>query len=229
MLRTRMEPDAPLGDHVSGGPARRPDRRPRRGAGVILEPVDPQRDAEPLWRATNDGSGRGDAVWTYLTHGPYASVEEMRDWLGSLVPSEDPLFLTVHTHHGPSGIVSFMSIDPEMRRIELGNIWYAPRAQRTGANTETIYLLLREAFDGLGYRRVEWKCNALNARSRGAPSASGSFEGVFRQHMVVKGRNRDTAWYSMLDTEWPSARDAFERWLAAPTDARPSLASLRGR
>jgi RimJ/RimL family protein N-acetyltransferase len=117
-----------------------------------------------------------------------------------------------------------------MRRIELGNIWYAPRAQRTGANTETIYLLLREAFDELGYRRVEWKCNALNARSRGAAERLGfTFEGVFRQHMVVKGRNRDTAWYSMLDTEWPSARDAFERWLATPVDARPSLASLRGR
>ncbi len=226
-----MEPDAPLGDLVSGGPARRPDRRrPRSGAGVRLEPVEPERDAGPLWRATNDGSGRGDAVWTYLAHGPYASVEEMHDWLGSLVPSEDPLFLTVHTDDGPSGIVSFMSIDPEMRRIELGNIWYAPRAQRTGANTETTYLLLREAFDELDYRRVEWKCNALNARSRAAAERLGfTFEGVFRKHMVVKGRNRDTAWFSMLDTEWPSARDAFERWLAAPIDARPSLASLRDR
>jgi len=225
-----MAPDEPLGDVVPGGPARRPDRRTRRGADVVLEPVDPERDAEPLWRATNDGSGRGDAVWTYLAHGPYASTEEMRAWLASLVPSGDPLFLTVHTGDGPSGIVSFMSIDPEMRRIELGNIWYAPRAQRTGANTETIYLMLREAFDELGYRRVEWKCNALNARSRAAAERLGfTFEGVFRQHMVVKGRNRDTAWFSMLDLEWPNAREAFERWLAAPSDARPSLSSLRAR
>jgi RimJ/RimL family protein N-acetyltransferase len=134
----------------------------------------------------------------------------------------------VHTVAGPSGVVSFMNVEPEMRHLELGHIWYAPAVQRTEANTETIFLMLRESFEELGHRRVEWKCDALNARSRAAAERLGfTFEGLFRQHMIVKGRNRDTAWYSMLDIEWSRARDAFERWLDAPAGERPSLASLR--
>ena len=196
---------------------------------MTLVPVDPGTDAEPLWRATHDGSDAAEAVWTYLAYGPFADVGAMRAWLETLVPSEDPLFLTVHTDAGPSGVVSFMNVDPEMRHLELGHIWYAPRAQRSDANTETVFLMLREAFEQLGHRRVEWKCDALNARSRAAAERLGfTFEGVFRQHMIVKGRNRDTAWYSMLDGEWPNARDAFERWLSAPAGERPPLASLRG-
>jgi RimJ/RimL family protein N-acetyltransferase len=223
-----MAPERPVGDPVSGPPARRPGRGPRRGRSVALVPVDPAADAEPLWRATHDGSEAAEAVWTYLAYGPFADVTEMRAWLETRAPSEDPLFLTVHTDAGPSGVVSFMSVEPEMRRIELGHIWYAPAAQRTEANTETVFLMLREAFDELGYRRVEWKCDARNARSRAAAERLGfTFEGVFRQHMIVKGRNRDTAWYSMLDAEWPPAREAFERWLDAPAGERAPLATLR--
>jgi RimJ/RimL family protein N-acetyltransferase len=124
-------------------------------------------------------------------------------------------------------MVSFLNVDAAMRRLELGHIWYAPAAQQTEANTEATYLMLRESFEELGHRRVEWKCDALNARSRSAALRLGfTFEGVFRQHMIVKGRNRDTAWFSMLDGEWPPARGAFERWLSADPAGRPSLASL---
>jgi RimJ/RimL family protein N-acetyltransferase len=110
-----------------------------------------------------------------------------------------------------------------MRRLELGHIWYVPDAQRGRANTETAYLLLRQAFDVWGYRRAEWKCDALNERSRAAALRLGfTFEGVFRQHMIVKGRNRDTAWFAMLDADWPSRRAAMETWL----DAEPGSVSL---
>lgn len=224
-----MPPDLPVGAPVEGGPARRPGRHIRQGRHVRLAPVDPSADAEALWRATHDGSPEAEAVWTYLAYGPFADVAEMRAWLETLVPSEDPLFLTVHTDRGPSGVVSFMSIDPDMRRLELGHIWYAPVAQRTEANTEAVLLMAREAFDELGYRRVEWKCDALNARSRAAAERLGfTYEGTFRNHMIVKGRNRDTAWYALTEEDWPAARSALEMWLAAPNEARSSLASYRG-
>ena len=136
------------------------------------------------------------------------------------------MFLTVidRSSGSPIGVVAFMSVDRAMRHLELGHIWYAPTAQRTRANTEVAYLMLREAFDELGYRRIEWKCDALNARSRAAADRLGfTFEGVFRQHMIVKGRNRDTAWFSMLDREWPRVRHNIERWLGA----EPGALSLR--
>lgn len=224
-----MASERPVGAPVSGPPARRPGRQRRRGRSVELDPVDPVADTEPLWRATHDGSDAAAAVWTYLAYGPFEDASAMRAWLETLASSEDPLFLTVHTDAGPSGVVSFMNVEPEMRHLELGHIWYAPAAQGTEANTETVFLMLRESFEELGHRRVEWKCDALNARSRAAAERLGfTFEGVFRQHMVVKGRNRDTAWYSMLDTEWPRARVAFERWLDTPSGDRPPLASFRG-
>ena len=166
-------------------------------------------------------------MWTYLAYGPWPDEASMRGWLEPLPASEDPLFLAVidRPTGDPVGIVTFMSVDPAMRHLELGNIWYAPRAQRTRANTESVYLMLREAFDELGNRRVEWKCDALNARSRAAAERLGfTFEGIFRQHMIIKGRNRDTAWYAMLDHEWPAIRANFERWLAE--DPPPSLREL---
>jgi RimJ/RimL family protein N-acetyltransferase len=130
---------------------------------------------------------------------------------------------------GPVGMAAFMNIVPEHRRLEIGHIWYAPSAQRTEANTEAAYLMMREAFDELGYRRVEWKCDALNERSRAAALRLGfAFEGVFRKHMIVRGRSRDSAWFSLLDAQWPAARAALERWLDADPERRPPLASLRG-
>jgi RimJ/RimL family protein N-acetyltransferase len=198
---------------------------------VSLRPVDPGADAEPLWDAAHDGSDAASLVWTYLSYGPFEHDGGMREWLRECERSDDPLFLTVVSHgEGPLGMAAFMNVDVAHRRLELGHIWYAPRAQRTEANTEATYLMLREAFEQLGHRRVEWKCDALNEASRAAALRLGfTFEGVFRRHMIVKGRNRDSAWFSMTDDEWPGARAAFEAWLSADAPDRPSLASLRDR
>jgi RimJ/RimL family protein N-acetyltransferase len=219
----------PVGDPVSGTDARRPERRPLEGRFVTLRPVDPEADADPLWRAAHDGTDEAARLWTYLSYGPFADAVEMGRWLEECSPSEDPLFLTVLSQaSGPVGIVSFLNVETAHRRLELGHIWYAPVAQRTEANTESVSLMLGEAFERLGHRRVEWKCDALNERSRAAALRLGfTFEGVFRNHMIVKGRNRDSAWFSMTAEEWPAASSAFDRWLTTEPASRPSLASLR--
>jgi RimJ/RimL family protein N-acetyltransferase len=224
-----MASEHPVGDPVTGPDARRPERRALAGSFVTLRPVDPDADAGPLWRAAHDGSEEASRLWTYMPYGPFADAEEMGRWLEECSPAEDPLFLTVSARaSGPVGVVSFLNCDTTHRRLELGHIWFVPTAQRTEANTESAYLMLREAFDRLGYRRVEWKCDALNERSRAAALRLGfTFEGVFRNHMIVKGRNRDSAWFSMTDEEWPAARAAFQRWLSAEPPDRPSLGSLR--
>jgi RimJ/RimL family protein N-acetyltransferase len=217
-----------VGEPVEERTALPPPRRTLAGRYVRLEPVEPTIHGEALWRAAHDGSDESMRLWTYMPYGPFASAGEMCEWIASVAPSEDPRFLAVVGERGPVGMTSFLNLDARMRRIELGHIWYAPVAQRSEANTEAVSLMLAEAFEELGYRRVEWKCDALNERSRAAALRLGfTFEGVFRQHMIVKGRNRDTAWFSMLDSEWPSARSAFERWLAAGPDGRRPLASLR--
>jgi RimJ/RimL family protein N-acetyltransferase len=216
----------PVGDPVSAEPVRTPDRTPMDGRSVSLVRVDPGTHAGPLFRATDGPDGA--AVWTYMPYGPFADEGAMRTWLASIAASDDPIFFTVVDRETgrPVGVVSYLNIVPADRRIELGHIWYVPAAQRGRANTEVAYLLLHRAFDELGYRRAEWKCDALNARSRAAAERLGfTFEGVFRHHLVVKGRNRDTAWYSMLEEEWPSRRAAMERWLDAPAGS-VSLRSL---
>jgi RimJ/RimL family protein N-acetyltransferase len=182
--------------------------------------------AAALYPATH-GTRETEAVWTYMPYGPFEDEAAMGAWLGGLADSADPRFLAATLEDGtPVGIVSYLNAVASDRRIEIGHIWYVPRAQRTRVNTEVAYLLLRHAFEDLGYRRVEWKCDALNARSRAAAERLGfSFEGIFRRHMIVKGRNRDTAWFSMLDEEWPRVRAAIERWFDAPPDTL-SLASL---
>jgi RimJ/RimL family protein N-acetyltransferase len=220
--------DLPIGDPVSTTPARRPARGSIQGRFVSLVPLDPDAHAAGLFAASHDGSDEAARMWTYMAYGPWADAASMRAWAEPLPGSDDPLFLTVIDRQSgdPVGVVTFMSIDQAMRHLELGNIWYSPRAQRTRANTESVYLMLRTAFDELDHRRVEWKCDALNARSRAAADRLGfTFEGVFRQHMIIKGRNRDTAWYAMLDSEWPAVKANMERWLDAP-DPPPSLREL---
>jgi RimJ/RimL family protein N-acetyltransferase len=176
----------------------------------VLRPIDPGADAAPLFEA-----GCEPAIWTYLPYGPYASVEELRAALEEEAASEDPIFYAVEVDGTPLGIVSYLRITPEHRVVEIGHIWFGTPLQRTTAATEAIYLLARHVFDDLGWRRLEWKCNAANAQSRGAAERFGfTFEGVFRKHQIVKGRNRDTAWYSIIDDEWPAIRSAFETWLA---------------
>lgn len=229
-MGTREEPEPKtftLGVPVTGPDASLPDRGPLSGRFVRLARVDPVGDGPELFAASHGSRATEDAVWTYLSYGPFGSAGQLQDWLGSIADSSDPLFYTVTdlATARPIGVVSYLNIVPGDRRIEMGHIWYVPAAQRGRANTDVAHVLLRHAFDDCGYRRVEWKCDALNARSRAAAERLGfSFEGVFRQHMIVKGRNRDTAWFSMTDAEWPSRREALERWL----DAEPGTFSLRG-
>jgi RimJ/RimL family protein N-acetyltransferase len=198
---------------VSRLPATCPTHRPLPGTRVRLEPLDPQRHADDLLAAAS-GDPR---LWDYLPYGPFADAEGLHGWLAERALSPDPLFLTiVDTATGrAAGVVSYLRMEPEHGCIEIGHIWFGAPLQRTPAATETIYLLARHAFDDLGNRRLEWKCDAANGRSRRAAERFGfTFEGVFRQHMIVKGRNRDTAWFSLLDGEWPAVRAAYEAWLS---------------
>ena len=204
-------------------PATAPAHRVLAGERVRLEPLDPERHAEELFAAAAAGDPR---LWDYLSYGPFADAREMRAHLAGQATSSDPLFLAVvdEATGRAAGVVSYLRIEPEHGCIEIGHIWFGASLQRTAAATEVIYLLARHAFDDLGNRRLEWKCDAANARSRRAAERFGfTFEGVFRQHMIVKGRNRDTAWFSLLDSEWPAARDAFEAWL------RPENFDAEGR
>jgi RimJ/RimL family protein N-acetyltransferase len=214
-------------------PSRRPDRSPLEGARVRLEPLDPGRHAESLWAAAH-GPGADPALWDHLPYGPFADPAAYADWARQAARSEDPLFFTVVGRDvGPVGVMSYLRMAPEHASIEIGHIWFGAAIQRRPEATEAVYLMARHAFDDLGHRRLEWKCDAANARSRRAAERYGfTFEGIFRQHMVVKGRNRDTAWYVLLDGEWPAARSAFDAWLDpanfdAAGDQRQRLADLR--
>ena len=194
---------------------RRPERVTLRGRFVTLAPLDAARDAPALYAATS--GAQYDALWTYLFDGPYPDLASFRESLAAKAASLDPLFSAVLDNASGQtvGYLSLMRIDVANRVVEVGNILYSPLLQRTIGATEAQYLLARYVFDDLGYRRYEWKCNALNAPSRRAAERFGfSFEGIFRQHMIVKGASRDTAWFAMLDSEWPARRAAFERWLA---------------
>jgi RimJ/RimL family protein N-acetyltransferase len=208
--------EQPVGDPVEWAPVASPRRAKLRGRYVLLRPVDPAVDTEPLYAVSHPPDG-DPSVWTYIPHGPYAEVADFRRTLEAQALSADPLYFTLARLpcERPEGIAAYMRIKPEFGVIEIGHIWFGPPLQRTTAATEAIYLLARNAFDELGYRRFEWKCDALNAPSRHAAERFGfEFEGVFAQHMVVKGRNRDTAWFAITDQRWPGVRAAFEAWLA---------------
>jgi len=202
-------------------PARAPERAPLGGEHVLLRPVDPRRDAEPLFAASHPPSG-DPAIWTYLPYGPYDSPARLREVYEAAEGSQDPIFFALCPRPGgqPLGVAAYLNINTASGTIEIGHVWFAAELQRTTAATEAIYLLARHAFDDLGYRRLEWKCNALNAGSRRAAERLGfTFEGVFRKHMVTKGRNRDSAWYSITDDEWPAIRHGFQKWLAPENTA----------
>jgi RimJ/RimL family protein N-acetyltransferase len=181
-----------------------------RGSHVLLRPVEAA-DAEALHAETSDPS-----LWRYMSAGPYADLAEVRAALLEMEASVDPQFLTVVRlpDERPVGTGAYMRIEPEHGVIEIGSLMFGASLQRTIAATEAIYLLARHAFEDLGYRRLEWKCDALNEPSRRAAARYGfRFEGIFRQHMVVKGRNRDTAWFAILDHEWPGVAAGFRAWL----------------
>ena len=174
------------------------------GPTIRLAPLDLARDVEMLFEASD---GR-----RYMAHGPFAGAADLASALRPQVHAQDGLCLCVFDGAGRQvGVVNYLNNQPAHLKVELGSIWYSPIVQRTGVNREAAYLLLNHAF-GLGYRRVEWKCDALNLRSRRAAERIGfSFEGIHEQHFIVKGKNRDTAWFRILDHEWPAVRERLER------------------
>ncbi|MCU0648434.1 MAG: GNAT family N-acetyltransferase [Gemmatimonadaceae bacterium] len=225
----------PIGPIVRDwSPPPRPVRVTLDGRYCRLEPLDVERHAAALFAANAlDVDGRN---WTYLFNGPFETFEPYREWVAQAAAGSDPLFFAiVDVRSGEAvGVASYLRIDPANGVIEVGHINYSPRLQRSPAATEAMYLMARHVFD-LGYRRYEWKCNALNAPSRRAAVRYGfSFEGIFRQAVIVKGRNRDTSWYAMLDADWPGIRAAFEQWLApenfdAAGTQRVALGTLTAR
>lgn len=190
-----------------------PSRAPMLGKYCRLEPLDPDLHATELFEA--DKADPDGGSWTYLAYGPFTDLPNYRAWLNATCLGDDPLFFAVIdcADGQPAGVVSYLRIAPSSGSIEVGHIHYSPRLQRRPAATEAMFLMMQWAFEA-GYRRYEWKCNALNEASRAAAQRLGfSFEGIFRQAAVVKGRNRDTAWYAAIDAEWPALRSAFLAWL----------------
>jgi RimJ/RimL family protein N-acetyltransferase len=220
----------PIGPPVDSTPARRPEPVTLAGRYGRIERLAQHHDAT-LWKAVEGH----DQIWTYMSYGPVADQAAFSNWIASRIALEDPYsYAIVDPSDRAVGIATLMEIRPAMRVIEVGNIVYSPALMRTPLGTEAQYLLARYAFETLGYRRYEWKCNALNAPSRRAALRYGFvFEGIFRQHMITRGHNRDSAYFSMLDGEWPARKAAFEKWLApenfdADGKQRTSLSRLNG-
>ena len=204
--------ELPVGPAVDAAPALFPGTVTLPGRTGTVERLSAGRHSAALWAAM-----RGhDTIWTYLPPGPFSDQAAFDAYIGECEQNKERIFYAVLDAGSRAvGIMSLMEIRPAMRVIEVGNIVYSPALQRTPLATEAQYLIARYAFETLGYRRYEWKCNALNAASKRAAERFGfTYEGLFRQHMIVKGRSRDTAWFSILDSEWPARKAAFERWLA---------------
>jgi RimJ/RimL family protein N-acetyltransferase len=214
----------PVGPVTDPSPAKRPERVVLHGRLVDLVPIDPASHGESLFQLTC-GADK-EYLWTYLSKGPFTDRKEFDEYLRQLAAAEDSVCFAIVDKRSAKAVgwASYMRIEPAHRVIEVGNVMFSPALRRTAEATEAIYLMARNAFEALGYRRFEWKCNSLNAASRRAALRFGfTFEGIFRQHMILKGRSRDTAWFSMLDTEWPRRKEASETWL------RPSNFDEEGR
>ncbi len=222
----------PIGPEVEAHSAQWPERKIIEGKSVRLEPLE-EKHGDALYEVVG-GADRA-ALWDYMFEGPFTNIEDFRKYVSEKAQKEDPVFFAIINKASDRaiGIATLMRIDVTSRVLEVGNLMFSPVLQRSTASTEVQYLLARTVFEELGYRRYEWKCNNLNAPSqRSAVRLGFTFEGVFRQHMIVKGRNRDTAWFSMIDKEWPTIKQAFETFLApdnfdASGHQRRGLATLR--
>ena len=190
-----------------------PSASPMTGRSCRLERLDRAHHGAQLWQAF---AATDPAAWTYLPYGPFSERAEFTGWLDRVALPSDPLFhAIIDASSGQAvGVASLMRIDPSNGVIEVGHIHFSPALKRSRAATEALYLLMSRVFDELGYRRLEWKCDALNSRSRAAAVRFGfTYEGTFRQAVVVRGRNRDTAWFSLLDHEWPAVKQGYAAWL----------------
>ncbi|ASJ71299.1 GNAT family N-acetyltransferase [Granulosicoccus antarcticus] len=216
MSQKMNEYGQPIGETVSEwGPAQLPPRVLMQGRFCRLEPLDILTHVDELFEAFSSGEAGG--LWTYMPMGPFAEVAELKSWMDAACAGEDPVFYAVINElTGKAvGFASYLRINPAVGLIEVGFIVFSPQLQKTAMATEAMYLMMRCVFDELGYRRYEWKCDALNAPSRKAALRFGfSFDGIFEQATIYKGRNRDTAWYSILDRDWPTMKTAFTQWLA---------------
>ena len=223
-----------VGEPVPGWSQRpRPPRTAMAGRFCTVEPLDPDRHAADLFLANaEDRDGR---IWTYYPYGPFATLAEYRAWVEAAGADPGRLFHAIRDNVSGKavGVAAYINAQPAVGVVEVGSLVFSPLLQRRPAATEAMYLMMRRVFDELGYRRYEWKCDALNQPSRNAAARLGfRYEGLFRQATITRGRNRDTAWFSIIDSEWPVLRDAFERWLepanfAADGMQRKSLASFR--
>jgi len=202
----------PIGHPVAGPDPTFPTDEPMVGRHCRLERVDPEAHGEGLYRAMQGADSA--RIWTYMPFGPFPDIDQLRVTLARLAGWVDWFGFTIFDSTGePKGWTAYLRADLPARSIEVGGIVFSPALQRTTAATEAMYLMAKRCFES-GFRRYEWKCDALNAPSRRAAQRLGfTFEGVFRQATIYKGRNRDTAWYSMIDTEWPDVKAGFERWL----------------
>lgn len=215
MNHTRNSTDQPVGDALPNWkPAKEPTRSPLGGHRCSIEPLDTTSHLDSLYEAFDED--QGGLLWKYMPVGPFGSKTAFGNWLASACTTSDPLFYAIvdRSSGGAVGIVALMRIKPAVGVIEVGHIAFSPRMQRSAMATEALVLLMTHVFDELGYRRYEWKCDSLNSASRNAAERLGfRFEGLFEQATIYKGRNRDTAWYAILDRDWPALKRAYRRWL----------------
>lgn len=200
-----------LGSPLNWTPAQHPPMVPLVGRYVRLEKLNPEMHTKSLYAA----QAADDRTWLYMGNGPFADEDAFREYTERMASTSDPAAYAVMPIDGdPAGILTYMRIEPNHGSIEIGHIWYGASIQRSPATTEVVYLTAKHAFEDLGYRRFEWKCYANNERSKRAALRLGfRHEGVFRKHMVIRDRNRDTAWFAMTIEDWPMIKAAFEAWL----------------
>jgi RimJ/RimL family protein N-acetyltransferase len=213
----RMRSRPPSGEAVAPTRNQRPEQKVLHGDYCTLEPLDPGRHSTDLFDASHGQPGQ-ERLWDWLPAGPFADFASFEQWVSDCAASRDPLFFAIRDKRTDrvTGMASYLNIHPGPGSIEIGHIMFGSPLQKTPAATEALFLMMDYAMSDLGYRRLEWKCNALNAPSRKAANRLGfRYEGTFYQHLIVKGHNRDTAWYSLLDSEWPRLRPNFEHWLSA--------------